>query len=771
MTARSRPDGAGANPRSSDGKGPLELWGGHECTVNRVGDRWLDQTVRSGHEHRIEDLALFADIGFKALRYPVLWERVSPEAPDQRDWRWTDERLNEIRRLGMRPIAGLIHHGSGPRYTHLLDPAFAAGLAEHARAAAERYPWVEDWTPVNEPLTTARFSALYGHWYPHARDEGAFFTALLNQIDAVRLSMRAIRETVPNARLIQTEDLGHTFATPPLAYQAEFDNSRRWLAWDLLTGKVDPDHPFWARIEGHGLGRRLGAILEDPCPPDVLGVNYYLSSERFLDHRVERYPLHRRGGNGEHVYADVEAVRSVAPSPMGLERLLQATWTRYGRKIAVTECHNGCTREEQMRWLNEAWRTAETLHDRGVPIEAVTAWSLLGAYDWDRLLTVEAGHYEAGVFDLRGGSPRPTGAVEMCRRMAHGEPVGQPVLNAPGWWSRDIRFEFEPVWCPHPDPVRRRWSPAAADPQPVLITGATGTLGRALARGCEHRGIPYVLTCRNELAIDSPEHVEQTLASVRPWAVINAAGWVRVDEAEADEAACRLANTEGPAHLARVCAAEGLRLVTYSSDLVFDGTKGGAYVEDDAPAPLSAYGRSKAEAEAAVLQAGGRPLVVRTAAFFSPFDPHNFAQAVVRELSAGRRFEAARDLVVSPTYTPDLVNGTLDLLVDGETGLWHLANEGALSWAEFAVRVARAAGLDERLVAAVPADALGWPAARPASVALASRRGRMMPSVEDAISRFAHVLAGMQAPVRTRTGRPQLVMRDEFKSFAPALGA
>ena len=179
-----RKDGA-----SPPGAG-LELWGGHECTVNRIGDRFFDQTVRSGHQDRLGDLALFADLGIKALRYPVLWERTSPHRPNDHDWSWTDTRLAEIKRLGMRAIAGLTHHGSGPRYTHLLDAGFAGGLAAHARATAERYPWIEDWTPVNEPLTTARFSALYGHWYPHAHDEGAFFSALLNQIDAIRLSMR-----------------------------------------------------------------------------------------------------------------------------------------------------------------------------------------------------------------------------------------------------------------------------------------------------------------------------------------------------------------------------------------------------------------------------------------------------------------------------------------------------------------------------------------------------------------------------------------------------
>jgi dTDP-4-dehydrorhamnose reductase len=251
--------------------------------------------------------------------------------------------------------------------------------------------------------------------------------------------------------------------------------------------------------------------------------------------------------------------------------------------------------------------------------------------------------------------------------------------------------------------------------------------------------------------------------------VINAAGWVRVDDAEADEAGCFAVNAEGAALLARACAAQGLRFVGFSSDLVFDGRKRRAYVEDDAPAPLNAYGRSKARAEAAVLEAGGAALMIRTAAFFSPFDPHNFAQAVVRSLTARQPFRAAADLVVSPTYTPDLVNATLDLLIDGETGLWHLANEGALTWAEFAVRIGRACGLDERLVVPVPAKVLDWPAARPASVPLASTRGRLMPTLDDAIDRFAAILTSMTAPALGRPKpHPREAEPDESRSFAPS---
>src|SRR5436190_2079433 len=132
----------------------LEMWGGPECTLNRVGDRYSDQIQRSGHGERIDDLHRFASLGIAALRYPVLWERVAPESLDRADFSWSDDRLECMAALGIRPIVGLLHHGSGPRYTSLLDPNFPSQLARYARMVAERYPWVTDYTPVNEPLTT-----------------------------------------------------------------------------------------------------------------------------------------------------------------------------------------------------------------------------------------------------------------------------------------------------------------------------------------------------------------------------------------------------------------------------------------------------------------------------------------------------------------------------------------------------------------------------------------------------------------------------------------
>lgn len=715
----------------------LELWGGPECTVNRVGDMFLDQIRLSGHQDREEDIERFAELGLAAVRYPLLWERIAPERPDQRDWQWSDARLARIRSLGIRPIAGLVHHGSGPRYTSLLDDSFAPGLAAHARAAAERYPWIEEWTPVNEPLTTARFSALYGLWHPHRQDEGATWRALVNQIDGIRLAMREIRRVVPEARLVQTDDLGRTYATAELRDQAAFDNVRRWTGWDLLFGRVVPGHDLWQRLCRCGLEERLRAIADDPCPPDVVGVNHYLTSDRFLDHRLHRYPAWLRGGNGRRNYADTEAVRVLSPPPPGLEGVLREAWHRYRRPVAITEVHNGSTREEQMRWTRDAWTTAQRLRAGGVNVRAVTSWALFGSCGWNTLLT-RPGLYETGAYDVSGSEPRATAIVGLLQGLQQERPE-HPVLAGEGWWRRHIRLQH-PV-APRPAPLRehlrvRDWQTMRSSP-PLLITGATGMLGRALAAACEHRDIGHVLTSRRELDLLDPASMERTLERYRPWGVINAAGWTRIDDAEQAPAECRAANAEGPSTLAAACARRRIATVNFSSDLVFDGLAARAYLESDPAAPCNVYGNSKAEMERRILDLTGSHLVVRTAALFSPFEVHNFAFAAAAACEQAEAFPAASDLVVSPTYVPHLANRVLDLLIDGETGIWHVTNGQAISWAEFACLIADAVGSKAQYVQAMAAQDLGFRAPRPPRVPLDSTKGAHLPSLEAALGEFA----------------------------------
>ncbi len=360
----------------------LELWAGPECTVNRVGDTWRDQLVETGFAHRLQDIDRIASLGVRRMRLPLLWERCATKVPPAFDWRWSDARVERLHTCKLECVVGLVHHGSGPPTTHLLDPNFAPELAHYAGAVAERYPELDAYTPVNEPTTTARFSGLAGVWFPHRRDDAGFVRALLNQQRATVLSMRAIRDVNPTALLVQTDDLGFTRATPSLQYQADFENERRWLGFDLLCGRVDPAHPLWGYLRRHGASaEELIEFVHAPCPPDITGINYYVTSERFLDDRLHLHHVDAHGDNGRDRYVDVETVRVHGDLSGGVAARLREAWCRYGRPVALTEAHIGCTREEQLRWLSQAWDAAHALRNAGVDVRAVTAWAAFGTVD------------------------------------------------------------------------------------------------------------------------------------------------------------------------------------------------------------------------------------------------------------------------------------------------------------------------------------------------------------------------------------------------------
>ena len=665
-------------PGKAAGGAALELWGGHECTVNRVHDAWFDQTIRAGHEDRPEDVALFAGLGICKLRYPALWERISPRHADERDFTWTDQRLAEIRDRGMEAILTLCHHGSGPHYTSLLDESFAPGLARHAAAVAERYPWVEDYTPVNEPLTTARFSALYGFWYPHQRDEGAFWLALLNETDATRLSMRAIRQVNPNARLVQTDDLGFCHASEPLQPEADFQNQRRWMGWDLLCGKVVPGHALWDRLASFGLVDRLRAIAEDPCPPDVIGINHYLSSERLLDHRIELHGARGLadraiGETGGVPHVDVDAARSMPGEVIGLAGLLDQAWNRYRLPIAVTECHNGSTREEQARWFIDAWDTVEGLRSQGIDVRALTAWSLLGSYDWNRMVTTNAGHYEPGIFDLRGGKPRPTLMAEVLKALAEGRRPSGPGLDVPGWWREERRAMaaqpgggFALTLGPRPAP----------SPKPLAIIG-DGDMAEMVARACEARGLHYLLLGHASLG---------QLGAASPWALFDATEPARRLDMQELAAICR--NT----------GAIGATLRQHHAD------------EDAQPVPPEL-------------------LLVATAPLFTA-DEDGFEAQLVDALDAGEHVEVDARQDWNAAYAPTVIDGVLDLLLDRATGRVHFVAEPGWSLADAGRAIAEVAGHDACHV--IDQGSRGLDLAGGPSVV------SYLPSLETVLERFVH---------------------------------
>ncbi|HWI94325.1 MAG TPA: family 1 glycosylhydrolase [Flavisolibacter sp.] len=708
-----------------------EVWGGIECTINRVKNNFIDQLHCSGHYYREDDIEHIAQLGIKKLRYPILWEKHQPERDRIIDWSWISKQLSRIKEKNIGVIAGLVHHGSGPAYTNLADENFPYYLAEYAKKVAEQFPWIEYYTPVNEPLTTARFSGLYGIWYPHQNNSKAFTQMLLNELKGTVLAMQEIRKINPNAKLVQTEDLGKTYSTKKLKYQADFENERRWLTYDLLCGRFGRNHYLWQHFQHMDIPEKdIYFFQENICTPDVFGFNHYLTSERYLDERLYLYPAHTHGGNGRHHYADVEVVRVNIEEETGIEVLMKEAWQRYHQPIAITEVHLHCTREEQLRWFKHVWQSCNNLVQQGADIKAVTSWAMLGSYGWNKLLTQDGGDYEPGAFDLRGGQLRTTALANFIKTVAQNNNCDHHLAEEKGWWLRDARL----LYGSRPNTIQMK----TVQSSPVLIIGKNGTLGRAFARVCEERFINYQLLSRQDCDISNTESVEAAIELHKPWAIINAAGFVRVDDAEKECDACIRDNTTGPQNLAIACNKYSVQLINFSSDLVFDGKKPTAYYESDMPNPLNVYGQTKAQAEILVQKECSSSLIIRTSAFFGPWDEYNFVHYVRKALSNYETITVAKDLFISPTYVPHLVNACLDILIDRETGTWHLVNKGSLSWAEFAFLVADKFDLDKSLINAVNAAHLNYPAIRPFNSVLASERGQLLPSFESAMNEYMH---------------------------------
>ena len=423
-----------------------DIWGGLECSFTRVKDLYMDQLQYCGHYQRsVQDIDCIAGLGIKAMRYPVIWERLHPYPGHTIDWTSTVEApLNALRRHDITPIAGLVHHGGGPRHADILSPSFVYGLSEFAGKVARQFPWIEYYTPVNEPLTTARFSTLYGLWFPHRRSDRAFAQALVNEMKAVVLSMREIRKINPEAKLVQTEDLSKVYSTPHMKYQADFENHRRWLTCDFLCGMVDHHHPLWDYFIHAGVTEgALNFFVENPCPPDLIGVDYYATSERFLDEALEKYPPEKQGSNHFEKYADVEAFRVRHDQPSGIKLLLKECWDRYHLRIAVTEVHIDCDFDNQIRWFGEIRNACNALVQEGIDIKAITAWSLFGSYGWNTLLTKAEGDYESGVFDIRSGAPVSTPMTEYLTRLTEDPEYVHPAEKEKGWWHQEDRFIFD----------------------------------------------------------------------------------------------------------------------------------------------------------------------------------------------------------------------------------------------------------------------------------------------------------------------------------------
>ena len=211
-----------------------------------------------------------------------------------------------------------------------------------------------------------------------------------------------------------------------------------------------------------------------------------------------------------------------------------------------------------------------------------------------------------------------------------------------------------------------------------------------------------------------------TIEELTPALVINCAAYTAVDDAEEDEATARVVNATAVGELADVTKDIGVRLVTFSTDYVFDGSKEGPYVETDEPKPLSAYGRTKLEGERLALGANPETLVIRTSWLLSGTHP-NFAATMLRLIAAGP-VTVVDDQHGRPTFVDDLAAGTLEALEAGATGILHLANAGTTTWYDLAREIADLSGLDADRVQPATTDDFPRPARRPANSVLESVR-------------------------------------------------
>ena len=254
----------------------------------------------------------------------------------------------------------------------------------------------------------------------------------------------------------------------------------------------------------------------------------------------------------------------------------------------------------------------------------------------------------------------------------------------------------------------------------VLVTGAGGMLGRDVMLAAGNAGHDVVGFGHTELDVTDAAGVAAKLELERPDVVINCAAWTDVDGAEEAEEAALAVNGAGAGNIAGAAAAVEASVVYVSSDYVFDGAKGGPYVETDQPAPLSAYGRTKLAGEEATATANKRHFVVRSAWLFG-IGGSNFVETMLRLADTQNEVLVVRDQVGSPTYTWHLAYGIVRLIEGIEFGIHHMAAGGACSWYEFAREIFEQAKVECRVLSATT-EMLGRPAPRPPYSVLASQR-------------------------------------------------
>jgi dTDP-4-dehydrorhamnose reductase len=282
----------------------------------------------------------------------------------------------------------------------------------------------------------------------------------------------------------------------------------------------------------------------------------------------------------------------------------------------------------------------------------------------------------------------------------------------------------------------------------LFVTGAGGQLGHELVEAIRVAGHEPIAATHAQLDITDEEAVRIAVGSAKPDVVIHAAAWTAVDACEGDVAKALLVNGTASHYVAAAAHAVGARVVYISTDYVFDGSKPTPYNEDDDPNPQSAYGASKLAGERAM---GSNDAIVRIS-WVCGFHGANMVKTILKLGATMPELKFVDDQIGNPTFADDAARAIVDIATRGHGGVWHVTNQGVVSWYEFAREVLLAAGMDAAKVKPISTSDLQppRPAKRPANSVL--HNGRMIAEGMALLPDFREPLARLVRRLQTEIG-------------------